>query len=93
MASRCSDPTRNPINLSSLRVAQSSLRQSVNSLSKRSLREGSPTVTMDQGFIVYVSLNIHFSTQNFRFSNIRETIFNDFVFEKMDKSEVAVDNT
>jgi hypothetical protein len=48
---------------------------------------------MDQGFIVYVSLNIHFSTQNFRFSNIRETIFNDFVFEKMDKSEVAVDNT
>jgi len=39
MASGCSDPTRNLINLSSLPVAQSALRQTVNSLSKRSLRE------------------------------------------------------
>jgi hypothetical protein len=38
MASACFDRTRNLINLSSLRVAQSSLRQYVISLSKRSFK-------------------------------------------------------
>jgi len=90
MASGCSDPTRNPINVSSLSVAQSSLRQSVHSSSEVYVSLSS-TVAVDQGSLVYISLYTHLSTQNFTHKVIRKIIFNDLLSEKMDMSQVATD--